>query len=175
MNNVLTYLKLAVSGVVAFILSLLGGYDELLGGLFLLVLLDIISGLLKGISTKSLSSTKLREGAIHKAGIIILVIICANADIFWKAVMGSPINIGGTDMYIRNWGILYFCFEEFISIIENLILTGVPFPKWLRNLLSQANDTLNNSTPTALVEWIKKTFNIDISSTKKNTDEEKKE
>jgi toxin secretion/phage lysis holin len=172
MENTLAVAKAISAGILSLILSFLGGYDDLLGFLFLLVISDIVTGLAKAWVTKTLESNKMRLGAVHKAGIILLVIICAYADKFWIEVFGSPIHLGDTDLFIRDWGIIYFCLEELISILENLAVIGVPIPKWLRSILSQVNDTINNSTPEALIKFINEKFNINISPEDKKSDTE---
>ena len=56
--------------------------------------------------------------------------------------------------------VIWFCIEKLISLLENLANIGVPFPKWVKEVLVQVSDCVDKSTPREVVNWIKKTFNI---------------
>lgn len=77
-------------------------------------LLDFITGFTKACKTKSLSSTKMREGIFHKFGFILLYvlsILMQYANTMLK--LGFPINL----LYIV---CTYVILTEIISIFENI-------------------------------------------------------
>ena len=62
------------------------------------------------------------------------------------------------ELYLRTAFCLWFILEELISVIENCSIIGVPLPKWLRSVLIQVNDGINETTPTQLLAVLKKLF-----------------
>ena len=129
MDNIKNYI-LAVLGVSgAFIAELLGGWDWSLQSLIIFISIDFILGLLVagvwGKSNKTVSgkldSKACWQGLIRKGGILLVVLIASRLDI-----------VMNTNGFVRTAVILYFIGNEGISIIENLGIMGVPFPKWLK-------------------------------------------
>ena len=129
MDNIKNYI-LAVLGVSgAFIAELLGGWDWSLQSLIIFISIDFILGLLVagvwGKSNKTVSgkldSKACWQGLIRKGGILLVVLIASRLDI-----------VMNTNGFVRTAVILYFIGNEGISIIENLGVMGVPFPKWLK-------------------------------------------
>ena len=71
---------------------------------------------------------------------------------------GHPIMWNNHELYLRTAFLLWFMLEELISVIENADILGVPLPKWLKSILIQVNDNINETTPTQITEFIKKIF-----------------
>lgn len=168
MENSLGMFKLISSGVASIFVCCFGGLDQLFGLLVMLVICDIITGLFKAGVNHDLSSKKMKAGFIGKFGIFMLIMICAQLDRVYINVYGHPIRHADLDVYIRSVVILYFCFEEILSILENLIMLGVPIPKGLVKLLEQANVAVNNTSFKGLRKFISKKLGIDISSPEEN-------
>ena len=65
-----------VGGIVGgFLSNLFGGYDVILSALIILVILDYVTGVLKAIYTKTLSSAIGFKGLIRKVVIFIVVVL----------------------------------------------------------------------------------------------------
>lgn len=156
MNKYLLQAKIILTTVLSFITANLGGYDSVLSLLVVLIVSDLFTGLIFAIMQKNLSSTELRNGLLRKLIVFIAIFVAYKVDLCIIEFNGSPISIGGMDLSIRTLFIVYSCLEEGISLLENLANIGVPFPRWLKDVLVQVSDYVNDSTPNELLNWIKK-------------------
>lgn len=173
MENYLAAFKLGVTGLVSAIVSYLGGYDKILSLLVSLIIADLITGVIYAIMQKNLSSTELRNGLMRKILIFLAIFIAYKVDLCIIDMHGGIITLWGMDLSIRTLFIVYSCLEECISLIENLANIGVPFPKWVKDVLIKVSDCVNKSTPKEIISLLKNTFNIDIKNTDKdNTDDD---
>lgn len=111
-----------------FICKFLGGWDMLLKAIVILVVLDYVTGLLKAIYNKSLSSEIGFKGLIRK---IIIFIVIATAYVI-QGIVGDAIPL-------REITILFFIANESLSLLEN---AGefVPIPDKLKDTLIQLRD-----------------------------------
>lgn len=112
--------------------GLYGGFDFLLRGLLLFILIDYLSGLLcagLGKSKKSpdggLSSAVGWKGLFKKVMIMLAVLVSVLLD---EAL--------GQKNTFRNACILFYCSNELLSFLENLGLMGLPFPESLKKAIS---------------------------------------
>lgn len=113
-----------------FTAKLLGGNDLFLKALILAICLDYLTGFLKGIYTKSLSSERGYKGFIKK---IMLLIMVAAAHIV--NVTLSP------SIPIREAVIIFFLSNEILSILENAAKMDMKLPAALIEvLLSQRGE-----------------------------------
>ena len=118
-----------VGGIVGgFLCQWLGGWDVTLKALVALVVLDYITGVLKGIYTKTLSSEIGFKGLIRK---IVIFIVVATAVIV-QSIVGDAIPL-------REIVIIFFICNEGISLLENAS-EFVPVPEKLRETLIQLRD-----------------------------------
>ena len=111
-----------------FFCQWLGGWDVILKALVALVVLDYITGVLKGIYTKKLSSEIGFKGLIRK---IVIFIVVATAVIV-QSIIGDAIPL-------REIVIIFFVCNEGISLLENAS-EFVPVPEKLRETLIQLRD-----------------------------------
>ena len=112
-----------------FICKFLGGWDMLLKAIVILVVLDYVTGLLKAIYNKSLSSEKGFKGLIRK---IVIFIVIATAYVI-QGIVGDSIPL-------REITILFFIANEGISLLENAS-EFVPIPEKLKNTLIQIRES----------------------------------
>lgn len=107
--------------------SFFGGMDKIMWALLILIVLDYITGLLKALYNKNLSSEIGFKGIIRK--ILILIIV-------------------GVSVIIQNFGIpaireiviMFFAINEAISLLENASQMGLPIPDKLKDTLLQLRD-----------------------------------
>lgn len=111
-----------------FLCHWLGGWDVILKALVALVVLDYITGVLKAIATKTLSSAVGFKGLIRK---IVIFIVVATAVIV-QSVVGDAIPL-------REIVIIFFICNEGISLLENAS-EFVPIPEGLKNTLIQLRE-----------------------------------
>ena len=174
MNKYLLQAKILVSTVLSFITAHLGGYDSVLSLLVVLIVSDLLTGMIFAIMQKTLSSTELRNGLLRKLIVFIAIFVAYKVDLCIIEFNGSPISIGGIDLSVRTLFIVYSCLEEGISLLENLANIGVPFPRWLKDVLVQVSDYVNDSTPKELLNWIKKKLVDKFESDIKDDKDDKK-
>lgn len=111
-----------------FLCQHLGGWDVILKALVTLVILDYVTGVLKAIVTKTLSSAVGFKGLIRK---IIIFIVVATAVIV-QSVIGDSIPL-------REIVIIFFVCNEGISLLENAS-EFIPIPDKLKDTLIQLRD-----------------------------------
>lgn len=111
---------------ISFILTaLFGEIDLYLKTLFLFIFIDYITGIIKSIVNKNLSSQVGYIGLLKKGSMLFTVIVAHRMDLIlhtnlWKAFVISAYNI-----------------NECISIFENLRSIGVPVPKKILNHIKE--------------------------------------
>lgn len=111
----------------AGILSYLyGDMNGLLVALFVVIVLDYMTGLLKAGIKKELSSEVGFKGILKKMLILLVVALAHLID-----------NCVGSGETWRNIAIVFYISNEGISILENAVACGLPVPKKLREILEQ--------------------------------------
>jgi toxin secretion/phage lysis holin len=118
-----------VGGIVGgYLCNFLGGWDVVLKALVTLVVLDYVTGLIKAIYTKTLSSNAGFKGLIKK--IVIFIVVATAVTI--QTVVGDAIPL-------REITIIFFVCNEGISLLENAS-EFIPIPEKLRETLIQLRD-----------------------------------
>lgn len=112
-----TILKTGTTFFGSVIFLAFGALDIMFRVLLLFIILDYITGLMKGFKKKELSSAVGWNGLMKKIGTLIAVIVAHQMD-----------KIAGTEMF-RVSVIAFFVANEGISLTENLTIIGVPLPK----------------------------------------------
>lgn len=128
MEKYFNSISIIVGIVGGFICKHLGGFDMLLGVIITLVVLDYLTGILKAIYNKQLSSEVGYKGIIKK---IFIFIVIATAYEIQKVV--------GDSIPLREMTLMFFIANEAISLLEN---AGefIPIPEQLKNVLVQLRD-----------------------------------
>ncbi len=108
-----------------FFLSILTGYDTLFKALLIFIVLDYLSGIMRAIYTKKLSSKIGAKGIIKKIGYIVLIVVVEILDILLK-----------DNGYLRNIIIYMFIANEGISILENWSAMGIKVPYIIKDKFS---------------------------------------
>ena len=106
------------------LIYLLGGLDVSLTCLLIAIILDYVSGLVKAIVTKNLSSKIGVMGIIKKVSILLIVMLAVIID-----------KVTGNTGAIRTLVIYYFVANEGLSILENLGQAGIPIPQGIKKTL----------------------------------------
>lgn len=121
------------AGIVgSFITSyLIGDWIPLMLTLIVFQGIDIITGLLNGIDTKSLTSKVLYKGFMKKVGQWLLIIVANHIDRI--AFMGNPVMV--------NVVLGFLIGSEGLSITENLGKMGILIPTAITKYLSQVKDS----------------------------------
>ena len=118
------YLQIIIGGFVSFISYMVGGFDSNFITLMIFIVIDFISGLIKGYHNKTLSSKHLISGVFKKTCYLFVVMISVRLDITC-----------GTDELFRTPVIYMLIAGEGLSILENMRDIGVPIPKIITDKL----------------------------------------
>ena len=94
---------------------------------FILMVIDLLTGISEAWSTGHIKSYRMREGLNRKFGEISIIII--------GLVFHWLINI---PFYLVGALIFYIILMELISICENLDKMNLPIPKWIKKSLKNA-------------------------------------
>ena len=108
----------------------LGGCDGLLYALIAVVVIDYITGVMRAIADKTLSSEVGFKGICRKVLIFLLVGIAHTLDV----------NIIGSGSVLRTAAVFFYISNEGVSIMENAGHLGLPIPGKLMEVLEQLHD-----------------------------------
>lgn len=136
MGHMKNMILAAVSAFMTAVVNALGGWDVSLQTLIVLMAADYITGMMvAGIWKKSnkssngaLDSRAGFKGLCRKGAILMLVWVAARLD----AAIGAT--------YVRMAVCIFFIGNEGLSLLENIGLMGVPYPKFLKNALEALRD-----------------------------------
>lgn len=106
----------------------LGGWDILLKTIVFLAIFDYVTGVIKGIYMKQLSSETGFKGLLKK--IVMFIVIAVSFEI--QALIGGSIPL-------REIVIMFYICNESLSLLENAAVF-VPIPDKLREVLIQLRD-----------------------------------
>ncbi len=120
-------IQFSFAGIGAWLGWFLGGCDGLIYALVAFVVIDYITGVMRAILEKELSSEVGARGVFKKVFIFTLVGI--------GHIIDSNILNGGSA--IRTAVIFFYLSNEGISILENAVAIGLPIPEKLTIVLKQ--------------------------------------
>ena len=118
-------LKIVFSLIGGAVGYLLGGFDIMLTTLLLFIAIDYVTGVMRAIVRKQLSSEIGFKGIFGKIIILCLVALATRLD-----------NILGAAA-LRYLVISFYIANEGISILENTAELDVPYPQKLKDVLEQ--------------------------------------
>lgn len=130
-DKIFNWISIAGGIVGGFLCSVLGGWDVILKALVALVVLDYVTGILKAIYTKTLSSAVGFKGLIRKT----LIFIVVATAVIVESVVGNTVPL-------REIVIIFFMCNEGISLLEN-VSQFIPIPDKLKEVLVQLRDKKN--------------------------------
>lgn len=105
-----------------------------------LIIGDIVSGLIAAIATKSIDSTKMRNGLWHKSAYILVIALAALIE--WGETKGV---FFGIEMPVLAAACVYIGVTEITSIIENIAVINPELKDTpLLSLFKRSNNTKGN-------------------------------
>lgn len=141
-------IKAGITAVAATLTAVWGWFGWLVVTWVLLMLADWLIGSAAAAKEGRWASSKMREGAWHKGGMILVVCIALVAD--W--LIGTIIaNIPGITLpftysvLLAPLVIVWYIIGELGSLAEHAVTFGAPVPSWLVNIL----DISKNAVDTA--------------------------
>ena len=130
MDKTLESFKYFVAMIATCITWLFGAWDTAIVVLVAFMVIDYVTGLIKGWYKKELSSDVGLKGIARKFLIILVLIV---------AVMLDRLLNTGTWVF-RTLACYFYIANEGISILENVVILGLPIPEQLKNALIQIQD-----------------------------------
>lgn len=130
------YFQAAIVAVGGAIGYFVGGFDGLIIVLIAIIIIDYITGVMRAITDKKLSSEIGFKGICTKILTIIMVGIAHMLDMY-------VIKTG--DM-LRTAAIFFYISNEGISVLENASCLGLPIPGKIKAVLEQLHDKAEEDT-----------------------------
>ena len=98
-----------------------------------LMAIDVLSGVIKAWAHNDFQSSIMRSGLAKKAGEIVILVV------------GELVSFGLLlPEAVMNSISFYIIFMEIMSILENADALGIPIPKFVKDVINNANDQLQN-------------------------------
>lgn len=117
-------------GVAGGILAgIFGQWDTALRALVILMAMDYITGIIKAIYIKKLSSEEGYKGILKKITILVIVALANVVQV-----------ITGGAAAVREIVIMFYIANEGISVLENVAAVSTKMPAALKNILLQLRD-----------------------------------
>ena len=166
MQKMISYVKILLTSLATIFIYLVGGIDEAIKSLFLLMLMDYCTGVFAAIHTKTLSSQIGFEGIFKKVVYIFLIGIGAIVD-----------RLTTNDGTLRNMIIYFFISNDGISILENCAKMGITFPKKIKEILLQVkgDNKIMEETKEIITEPVVETIEEPVIEVVENTITDEKE
>ena len=146
MNENVLAMKAAVVAFFTAMGTLLGWKGIMVLAWVCLMFLDYFTGTFAAMKAGEWCSRKAREGAWHKCGAIIVVLVAAIADGIMLVICGNiPIfNITWPGILLPMI-LAWYIITELGSILENAIKLGANPPAWLTNILAISLKAVENA------------------------------
>ncbi|ARC85628.1 toxin secretion/phage lysis holin family protein [Clostridium argentinense CDC 2741] len=123
-------IKTIVASIGTGLTWLFGTWDTAIGILILFMVLDYITGLLRGYINKELSSNIGLKGIARKAVIFVVLIVAVSLD-----------RLINTETWVFRTLVCYFYIaNEGISLLENCATLGLPIPEKIKEALLQLKE-----------------------------------
>ncbi len=127
MKTIWAWTQTAFAGVGGFLGWYLGGLDGFLYALIAFVAVDYVTGVLRAIVEKQLSSRIGARGITKKVAIFLVVGIAHLIDVYML----------GDGAALRTAVIFFYVTNEGVSLLENATAVGLPVPEKLKDVLAQ--------------------------------------
>lgn len=128
MKEIWTWIQTAFAAIGGTLGWYLGGLDGFLYALIAFVVVDYITGVLRAIVEKKLSSRIGAHGIAKKVALFLIVGIGHLIDTYLLGGTGTPLRTAVIFFYIANEG---------VSLLENAAHIGLPVPEKLKDTLAQ--------------------------------------
>lgn len=145
-GNTALNIKLAVTGVISVLTALWGWFGWLVVAWVALMFADWLVGSAAAAHAGKWSSAKLREGAWHKAGMVIVVCVALVADWLIGSLLGHIPGVTLPFDYTVLLGpmiIVWYIIGELGSLAEHAVNMGAKVPGWLPRILDISKEAVD--------------------------------
>lgn len=140
--------KAAAIALIGALTGIWGWFGWLVVGWVFCMVVDYITGSAAAAKAGEWSSAKAREGIWHKAGMIVVVIVAAAADLLISMVLS---NVPAVQLPFTYEGLIcpivlvWYVVTELGSIAENAVAMGAPVPGWLTKILKISKEAIDGA------------------------------
>ena len=126
MDKIFNWTSTVIGIVGGFFAALFGKWDSILWALLVIMVLDYLTGIIKAVYTKTMSSEIGFKGLLKKITILIIV-----------ALANVLQQVTGDNVAIREIVIMFYIANEGISVLENVAVIYPRMPKKIKDILLQ--------------------------------------
>jgi toxin secretion/phage lysis holin len=130
MKTVWIWAETAIAALGGLLGWFIGGIDGFLYALIAFVVVDYLTGVLRAVVEKQLSSRIGAKGIAKKVAIFLVVGIAHLADVY----------LLGDGAVLRTAVIFFYIANEGVSLLENASAIGLPVPPRLKDVLAQLHE-----------------------------------
>ena len=131
-------LQVAITAVGGWLGYFVGGVDGLMTALFVLMVLDYVTGVMCAVIDRELSSSVGFRGIFKKVLILMLVGVAHIVDL----------HVVRSGEALRSAVICFYLSNEGVSVLENAGHLGLPIPEKLKGILAQLHDRMEEPDET---------------------------
>ena len=136
MKTIWAFIQTGFAGIGGVVGWYLGGFDGFLYALIAFVAADYVTGLLRAVVEKNLSSRIGAHGIAKKVVLFIVVGIGHLIDLYVLEGTAAPLRTAVIFFYIANEG---------VSLLENATAIGLPIPARLKDVLAQLHNKTDST------------------------------
>ena len=147
MENNVPYIKIWITGILGTLTALWGWFGWLVVAWAALMLADWLIGSAVAAKNGKWSSAKMRAGAWHKGGMILIVCVALAADWLVATMLGNLPGVQLPFTYSVLLGplvIVWYSVGELGSLAEHGVAMGAPVPGWLVRILDLSKGAIDN-------------------------------
>ena len=130
MDKIFNWTSTVIGIVGGFFVAIFSQWDSILWALLVIMVLDYLTGVIKAIYTKTMSSEIGFKGLLKKITVLIIV-----------ALSNVLQQITGDNVAIREIVIMFYVANEGISVLENVAVIYPRMPKGIKDILLQIRDS----------------------------------
>lgn len=130
MDRIFNWTSTVIGIVGGYFAAIFGQWDSILWALLVIMVLDCLTGVIKAIYTKTMSSEIGFKGLLKKITVLIIV-----------ALSNVLQQITGDNVAIREIVIMFYVANEGISVLENVVVIYPRMPKAIKDILLQIRDS----------------------------------
>ena len=130
MDRIFNWTSTVIGIVGGYFAAIFGQWDSILWALLVIMVLDCLTGAIKAIYTKTMSSEIGFKGLLKKITVLIIV-----------ALSNVLQQITGDNVAIREIVIMFYVANEGISVLENVAVIYPQMPKAIKDILLQIRDS----------------------------------
>ena len=130
MDRIFNWTSTVIGIVGGYFAAIFGQWDSILWALLVIMVLDCLTGVIKAIYTKTMSSEIGFKGLLKKITILIIV-----------ALSNVLQQITGDNVASREIVIMFYVANEGISVLENVAVIYPQMPKAIKDILLQIRDS----------------------------------